>query len=214
MKFAFASTMLFSLLMAWPAHAQSKATAAGFWEQSDDKGEVGAWFVFAEKDGFFEGRLVKMFVKPGEPLVETCSKCTGDQKNAPMLGLTIVNGMKRYGLKYKDGSILDPRDGSVYHAEMELSADGQQLSVRGYLLIPLLGRSQIWRRLPDDAIAPEDIPPENLPTDTQSKDASPKPSPKDASPKPSPKDASPKPSPKDASPKPSPKDVKTPVANP
>ena len=36
-----------------------------------------------------------------------------------MLGLTIVKGMKRNGNKYDDGSILDPRDGTVYHAQME-----------------------------------------------------------------------------------------------
>ncbi len=93
-------------------------------------------------------------------LIQTCQKCTGDQKDAPMMGLTIVKGMKRNGNKYADGSILDPRDGTVYHAQMELSADGQQLSVRGYLGIPLLGQTQIWTRLPDDAIAPADIPEE------------------------------------------------------
>jgi uncharacterized protein (DUF2147 family) len=148
-----------------PTAAQSAnkpLTAAGLWEEADDQGVVGAWFLFAEKDGVFSGRLVKMFKKGDEPLVETCSKCTGDQKNARMLGLTIVKDMKRTGLKYKDGSILDPRDGSVYHAEMELSPDGKQLSVRGYLLMPLLGQTQVWNRLPDDAIKPADIPKEVL----------------------------------------------------
>ena len=78
------------------------------------------------------------------------------------MGLTIVKGMKRNGNKYAGGTILDPRDGTVYHAQMELSADGQQLSVRGYLGIPLLGQTQIWTRLPDDAIAPEDIPEDSV----------------------------------------------------
>jgi len=135
---------------------------AGLWEQSDDKGVVGAWFLFEEKDGFFNGRLVKAFPKPDEPVIDKCIKCTGDQKNAQMMGLTIINGMKRNGLNYKDGSILDPRDGSVYHAEMKMSADGKTLDVRGYLFVPLLGKTQTWKRLPDDAMAPEDIPPEVL----------------------------------------------------
>jgi len=141
--------------------AYDHSTAAGFWQEVDDQGRPGAWFLFVEKDGLYQGRLVKGFRQPGQPQIETCERCAGDQKDAPMLGLTIVKGMKRNGAKYDEGSILDPRDGTVYHALMELSADGQQLAVRGYLGIPLLGQTQIWTRLPDDAIAPADIPEES-----------------------------------------------------
>lgn len=133
-------------------------TAAGFWQQTDDQGRVGAWFYFTEVDGVYEGRIVKMFPQPGKPNFEVCSACPGPQKNAPMLGLTIVKGMRREGLKYEDGTILDPRNGDVYHAQMELSPDGQQLSVRGYLGIPLLGQTQVWTRLPDDIMPPDEIP--------------------------------------------------------
>ena len=138
-------------------------TAAGFWQQVDDDGSVGGWFYFVEKNGVFEGRIVKMFKKAGAPVYsDLCEKCEGDQKDAPMLGLTIVKGMKRDGHNYDEGHILDPRDGSLYHAKMELSPDGKNLSVRGYLGIPLLGKTQVWKRLPDDVIAAADIPPELL----------------------------------------------------
>ena len=144
-----------------PAQNQYK-TAAGFWQQVDDDGSVGGWFYFVEKNGVYEGRLVKMFKKPGAPVYsDLCEKCEGDQKDAPMLGLTIVKGMKRDGHNYEEGHILDPRDGSLYHAQMELSPDGKNLSVRGYLGIPLLGKTQVWKRLPDDVMAAADIPPES-----------------------------------------------------
>ncbi len=134
----------------------------GFWEQSDDKGVVGAWFLFEEKDGLYEGRLVKTFKKAGEPALTVCAKCPGDRKNAKMLGLAIVRGMKRDGLAYRDGTILDPRDGTIYHAQLDLSPDGKKLAVRGYIGVPLLGQTQIWNRLPDDAIKPADVPKETL----------------------------------------------------
>jgi uncharacterized protein (DUF2147 family) len=144
------------------AHTGPPTTAAGFWAQVGSDGKVGGWFYFLERNGVFEGRLVKMFKQPGETqIIETCERCEGDQKGAAMLGLTIVKGMRRDGYKYQDGSILDPRDGSVYHAQMEMSPDGQKLYVRGYLMVPLLGQTQTWQRLPDNAIATSDIPPES-----------------------------------------------------
>jgi uncharacterized protein (DUF2147 family) len=154
------ATLVPTLAMPAPAADQ---TAAGFWQQADNEGHVGAWFYFWEVDGLYKGRLVKFFKQPGnQPLVTVCLKCEGDQKGAPMLGLTIVKGMRRDGLRYQDGTIMDPRDGKVYHAQMELSPDGQKLSVRGYLGIPLLGQTQVWERLPDNSIPAAQIPKESF----------------------------------------------------
>jgi uncharacterized protein (DUF2147 family) len=159
MKPAFALAIALMLLTIGAVHADPLPTVSGFWESDDDSGQPQAWFYFEEKEkgGPWVGHLVKGFKKPGDKFLETCAKCVGEQKNAKMSGLAIVNGMKRDGLSYKDGTILDPRDGSVYHAQMELSADGKELGVRGYVLMPMLGQTQTWKRLPDDAIPPADL---------------------------------------------------------
>jgi uncharacterized protein (DUF2147 family) len=68
-------------------------------------------------------------------------------------GLTLIRGMQRNGYSYENGTIMDPRDGKVWRALMRLTPDGQKLEVRGYLGISLFGRSQVWNRLPDNALS-------------------------------------------------------------
>ena len=42
--------------------------------------------------------------------------------------------------------ILDPDNGQVYRSKAHLTDGGSKLNVRGYVGVPLLGRSQIWTR--------------------------------------------------------------------
>jgi uncharacterized protein (DUF2147 family) len=131
-------------------------TAVGLWEQVDENsGKPESWFKIVERNGAYEGNIVKIFQKPGEDENWVCHKCEGAEKGAPVLGLALIKGMKRNGMSYEDGTIMDPRDGSIYRALMKLSPDGQKLEVRGYLGISLFGRSQVWNRLPDNALAPQ-----------------------------------------------------------
>ncbi len=136
-----------------PAQRQGPPSVNGLWEQVDDDGRVGGWFHIYERDGFFEGKIVKTFPKPGDPVNPICTRCPGDQKGQPSLGLTLIKGMQRKGLSFTNGSIMDPRDGNVYNARMDMTPDGQRLMVRGYLGIEMFGQTQTWRRLPDSAMA-------------------------------------------------------------
>jgi hypothetical protein len=162
MRSAFALAFLVGATMAARADSSS---ADGFWELQYDDGKPEAWFLVSHKSDIYSARLVKGFKKEGDdekPPDPICRKCPGEKKGARVMGLTLFWGLKQDGLKYTGGSVVDPRDGSVYHAKMDLSDDGQELAVRGYLGIEMLGKTQTWHRLPDNAMKPKEVPKEVL----------------------------------------------------
>ncbi len=132
--------------------AAAEPSAVGLWQKTEE-GKPVVWVLIVEHNGVYEGAFAKMFPKPGEKSDYVCNKCEDDRKDKPLLGLSFIRDMKRKNtLEYEGGNILDPRDGSVYHALMSVSEDGQTLHLRGYLGIPMLGKTEDWTRVSDTQI--------------------------------------------------------------
>lgn len=135
--------MLFVALMMC-IQAVFAASPIGYWRTIDDvTGQTKAIIKIWEQSHQLFGQIVKTFPGPGESPI--CIACQGELHNRPIIGMVIMNNLKqdRNGA-WIDGSILDPKNGKSYHCNIQVNNDGKSLNVRGYIGMPLFGRSQTW----------------------------------------------------------------------
>lgn len=120
----------------------------GLWKTIDDKtGKERSFVRITENNGVYEGQIEKLLNRqPDEDPDALCKKCDGERKDKPLVGMTILWGLKKDGEQYAGGEILDPKNGKIYRAQIKLIQGGQKLEVRGYIGVSLFGRSQTWVR--------------------------------------------------------------------
>ena len=69
-----------------------------------------------------------------------------DLRNRPLIGLQIMQGFSKQGdTTWGDGSCYDPKSGKSYRGKIRLSAP-DRLELRGFIGIPLFGRTPVWTR--------------------------------------------------------------------
>lgn len=125
----------------------SDSSPVGRWVSIDDKdGRPRSVIDIVDVAGALQAKVAQIYDRPGDNPGHLCKKCSGDLKDKPVIGMMIMNGLKRDGEEWDGGTILDPDSGNVYSAKLRLIDGGQKLEVRGYLGISLFGRSQTWVR--------------------------------------------------------------------
>ncbi len=121
------------------------ASPAGLWRTIDDEtGQARSLVRIEESAGQVSGR-VERILTPGKENAR-CEACTGDLQNQPIVGMTILQGLKAGEDGYEGGTILDPNNGKTYRCQLWLDDGGKKLNVRGYIALPVFGRSQVWHR--------------------------------------------------------------------
>jgi uncharacterized protein (DUF2147 family) len=137
-------TLKFSLGLLLFFQMSFSQTIFGKWKTIDDETgqEKGIVEIFEHK-GKVCGKIIEIF--ENEKRHFKCEMCEGEDKNKPILGLVIIKGLTKNGAIYDGGKITDPKNGKRYHCKITLE-DKNKLVVRGYIGIPLFGRSQTWIR--------------------------------------------------------------------
>ena len=120
-------------------------TISGKWKTIDDEtGEARSIVqIWKSKDGLFYGKIMKLFDETKKDNV--CDKCDKDDPRymQKVVGMKIIMKMKKTSKnEWTGGTILDPNNGSVY--KCKLSRKGDNLLVRGFIGISLIGRTQTW----------------------------------------------------------------------
>ena len=118
----------------------------GRWKTIDDKdgSAKSIVLIFKATNGNYYGKIEKLFKEPNK----LCTECTGANKNQPVLGMLIINGMKEVDGNLSGGTILDPKNGKVYKCNISIDKNFETLIVRGSLDSGgFIGRSQKWIKI-------------------------------------------------------------------
>lgn len=140
-------TLIVLTLLAAATGALAQATPAGLWKTIDDETKQEKSLVrITEAGGVYTGKVEKG-LQPN-PKETTCSKCTDERKDQPIVGMTIIKGVKPKADDkeiFEGGEILDPTKGETYRLRLKMLEGGKKLEVRGY--VGPFYRNQQWIRV-------------------------------------------------------------------
>ena len=138
---------LIAAVLAAPLAWAQDGSPVGLWKTIDDSsGKPTALIRITENRGELTGKIEKLFRAPDEDQNPKCQLCTDARKDQPIIGMTILSGLKKDGNDYTGGEILDPAAGKTYKSKATLADNGSKLEVRGYVGAPMFGRTQTWQR--------------------------------------------------------------------
>ena len=137
------------ILTAVPAWAADSDSVAGFWNTQDND----ALFEIYRCGSLYCGRILSLEEPnypptdkqmPGRPKVDRHNPDPA-LRNRTLVGLPLILGFHYEGDNSWHGRIYNPEDGKTYRCNFSMAGE-DRLKVRGYIGIPLLGRTQIWTR--------------------------------------------------------------------
>jgi uncharacterized protein (DUF2147 family) len=144
---SFFQVAVLAAAMSLPSAWADETSPVGLWKNVDDvTGKPKAMIRITEEQGALVGRIEKLFRAPDMDQNPKCDKCDGARKDQPVIGMVFMSGLKKDGNDYSGGEILDPDNGKIYRSKITLIDGGKKLSVRGYVGVPMFGRSQVWLR--------------------------------------------------------------------
>lgn len=127
--------------VAWAA--DDSRAIEGIWET-----ESGGYVQIYQQGDVWNGRVVGS--RDGEARYDENNPDEA-QRDRRLLGVVVLKGLTFAGdNEWEGGSIYSPDNGETYDARATLT-DPDTLEARGYIGVSLLGRTQTWHRVGEDA---------------------------------------------------------------
>lgn len=121
----------------------SQSIFGKWYSTNEETGEIDSVIEVYKKQEKAFAKIIE--IKNSERKNAVCDLCKDKNKNKPILGLNILNGLERDGEEWSGGTILDPRNGNVYKCYIQL-VQKDKLKIRGYLGLALFGKTAYWQR--------------------------------------------------------------------
>lgn len=124
----------------------AQSTPVGLWKTiDDDTNQEKSYVRIIEASGVLSGKIEKILDASKQN--STCEKCSDGRKDQKVLGMTILENVKKAAGEdhWDSGTILDPNNGKTYKVRLTPKDGGKVLEVRGF--IGPFYRNQKWLRL-------------------------------------------------------------------
>lgn len=116
----------------------------GKWKTIDDEtGEEKSIVNIYEENGKVYGKIVEILNPSRKNAL--CDKCEDENKNKPILGMKIIDGLEKDDDVYEGGTILNPSNGKIYKCRLKLGEEPGTLRVRGY--VAFFYKTQYWQKV-------------------------------------------------------------------
>lgn len=121
----------------------SQSIFGKWYSTNEETGEIDSVIEVYKKQEKAFGKIIE--IKNSERKNAVCDLCKDKNKNKPILGLNILNGLEKDGEEWSGGTILDPRNGNVYKCFIQL-VQQDKLKIRGYFGLSIFGKTAYWQR--------------------------------------------------------------------
>ncbi|MBS1614905.1 MAG: DUF2147 domain-containing protein [Bacteroidetes bacterium] len=137
--------LISTILALTPVHqALAKDRIEGVWYNQEKSAKIE---IYLAKDQKYWGKIIwlKEPMRDGKPKLDDKNQ-NPSLRQRPILGMAILKRfVKTDEGNYEDGEIYDPKNGKTYSCIIKF-ANENELNIRGYIGISLIGRTTAWTR--------------------------------------------------------------------